>query len=254
MITVSRLSVAPVKGLRMLHPAEVLVDRGGVADNRRFYLVDAAGRLFAARKHGALTQIVPEYDPDGERLVLRFPDGRAVEGCVTTGESIETDFYGRPVAGQVVEGPWSRALSEFVGKRIRLVRANRPGDACDVHPVSIASTASVEELARHVNGSPSVDSRRFRMLVTVDGCRPHEEDAWANQRVRVGEAAVRVLGPVPRCVTTTLNPDSGDRDLDTLRAIKSYRGLREGRHIDFGVYAEVEEPGRVRLGDSVEPL
>jgi uncharacterized protein YcbX len=44
------------------------------------------------------------------------------------------------------------------------------------------------------------------------------------------------------------------RDLDTLRVIKGYRGVRDGEAIDFGVYAAVEQPGRVRVGDPVEPL
>ncbi len=42
----------------------------------------------------------------------------------------------------------------------------------------------------------------------------------------------------------------------TLREIKTYRGTRDddGKHIDFGVVGEVNEPGIVRLGDAVEPL
>ena len=60
-------------------------------------------------------------------------------------------------------------------------------------------------------------------------------------------------GPVPRCATTTRDPSTGQRDLDTLRAIAAYRGRRDGKDIDFGVYAQVVRPGRVRVGDAVEP-
>jgi uncharacterized protein YcbX len=72
--------------------------------------------------------------------------------------------------------------------------------------------------------------------------------------VRVGEAILRVGGPVPRCAVTTQDPTTGIRSLDTLGAIKGYRGLRDGKRIDFGVYAQVEQPGLVRVGDAVEPL
>jgi uncharacterized protein YcbX len=61
-------------------------------------------------------------------------------------------------------------------------------------------------------------------------------------------------GPVPRCAVTTRDPVSGARDLDTLGTIAEYRGLDEERHANFGVYAEVEEPGIVRVGDAVTPL
>jgi uncharacterized protein len=63
---------------------------------------------------------------------------------------------------------------------------------------------------------------------------------------------IRVGGPVPRCVVTTRDPDLGFRDFDSLREIKAYRGLRDGKEIDFGMYADVEEPGVVRVGDTLE--
>jgi uncharacterized protein YcbX len=59
---------------------------------------------------------------------------------------------------------------------------------------------------------------------------------------------------VPRCATTTRDPSTGERDFDTLRAIEAYRGRRDDKKIDFGVYARVLEPGRVKVGDLVEPL
>jgi uncharacterized protein YcbX len=92
------------------------------------------------------------------------------------------------------------------------------------------------------------------MLFTVAGCAEHEEDGWDGRLLRVGEAVLRVGGPVPRCAVTTRDPDTGERDLDVLRLITSYRGVRDGEAIDFGVYGTVEQPGRVRLGAAVEPL
>jgi uncharacterized protein YcbX len=91
------------------------------------------------------------------------------------------------------------------------------------------------------------------MLVQISGTGPHEEDAWIGGPVRVGGVLVRVTKQDARCRMTTRNPDTGVRDLDTLRAIKDYRGVRNGASIDFGVYAEVLEPGRIRVGDPVEP-
>ena len=45
-----------------------------------------------------------------------------------------------------------------------------------------------------------------------------------------------------------------DDYLDTLRTLIAYRGLREGKHADFGVLADVAQPGRVRVGDRVTVL
>ena len=42
--TVSRLSVAPVKGLAQHHPDEILIERAGVPGNRQFLMLDETGR------------------------------------------------------------------------------------------------------------------------------------------------------------------------------------------------------------------
>ena len=252
MPTVSLISIAPVKALGLLHPDEVELTAEGVAENRRLYLVDATGRLFGGTRHGPLVRVRPDYDDDSGRLVLTFPDGSVVAGEVALGEPIETDFFGRPVRSRVVEGPWAEALSEYAGAELRLARTERPGDGPDVQVATVVSEASCEELARHA--AAPVDPRRFRMLLTLAGCGAHEEDTWAGRRVRMGDAVLRIGGPVPRCVVTTQDPATGVSDLDTLRTIGEYRVQRRGDAPDFGVYADVEEPGTVRVGDPVSPL
>ena len=73
---------------------------------------------------------------------------------------------------------------------------------------------------------------------------------------RVGEAVITIRGDVGRCAITTQNPETGEPDFDTLRTISTYRGLTENeagqKHIPFGVYGEVAEPGRVAIGAEVE--
>src|SRR3989442_428915 len=100
----------------------------------------------------------------------------------------------------------------------------------------------------------AVDGRRFRMLFTLAGCEAHEEDGWNGRLLRVGDAVLRAGGPIERCAVTTRDPDTGERDLDTLRLIRDYRGVSDRQAVDFGVYADVVEPGRVRTGDPVELL
>lgn len=257
MRTVSRLSIAPVKGLALVHPQEIKLESFGVAENRRFHIVDDEGRRYGQIRNGTLVRIAPSYDGEADLLSLLFPDGDVVAAEVVLGEQIVTDFYGRAVPGRVVQGPWNEAVSAYAGKPLRLVKTDEPGAGVDRGngSVSLLADASLEELARNA-GREAVDARRFRMLIGVDGCEAHEEDEWVGQLVRVGAAVVRVHEEVARCAITTQDPDSGVPDFDTLREIKSYRGTRsdDGTHIDFGVFGEVEEPGLVRFGDTVETL
>jgi len=251
---VSRLSVAPVKGLAQHHPDEVVIERTGVPGNRQFLLLDETGRLFSGIRHGRMVTIVAEYRREPDRLSFRFPDGTVVEDEVRLGAAEVVDLWDTQRASHVVEGPFSSALSEFVGKPLRLFRVDTEGGGFDECVVSLLSEASLQEFGRQSGHDGPVDARRFRMMVTVAGVGAHEEDEWIGRRVRLGEAVVTVVKTCVRCATTTQNPESGARDFDTLRLIPAYRGFANGKHVEFGVYADVEEPGRVRVGDAVEPL
>jgi uncharacterized protein YcbX len=256
MKTVARLSITPVKSMQLQHREEIRLEPFGVAENRRFYVSDREGRLLRGLSHDRLVPIQPEYDPASEWLSLRFPDGGVVQGDVGTvnGDQVSSSFWGRLFTGGEVEGPWAEALSEHVGEPVRLIRTHQPGEGIDSHAVSLFSSASAEELDRRAGraGRPH-DRRRWRMLIEVDSCRPHEEDEWIGGWVRMGNAVIDVIRADPRCRITTLDPDTGQKDFDTLRVLAGYRADRIGE-LPFGVYGDVKKPGLIRQGDPVEPM
>jgi uncharacterized protein len=251
---VARLAVAPVKGLALTHPTEIFVGPDGVPENRRFFLVGPDGRHRSGLAFGPLATIVPDYDPVSERLAMCFPDGRRLEGdACALDEAIEVPWGTDLLQGHVLRGPWADVLSEFVGLALRVVRAE-PGRHPQSRPVSIVSRASIDELERSADLPGPLDDRRFRMLVTLDEIAPRAEDAWVGREVAIGDAVVRVELPVPRCKTTTRDPETGVHDWDALRAVKELRGLSIEHTVDFGVYATVARPGRVAIGDEVRPI
>ncbi len=197
-------------------------------------------------------RVRPEYDSAAERLTLHFPDGAVVSADAVGGEQATGDFWGRRVPGRVLESAICEALSGYAGKPLRIVRAAEDGIGTDsLHPVSLVGDGSISGLGARL-GDPQLDPRRFRMLVELRGVEPHAEDEWRGRLLRLGDAVLRVGGPVGRCANTTYDPENGHRDHDTLRAIHEYRGKIEGE-VCFGVYADVVEPGRVRVGDAVTP-
>jgi hypothetical protein len=255
MPTVARLNVTPVKSTTLHHPEHIMLERHGAVGNREFFFVGDDGRRFSGARKAPLIPIRAEYDAAREHLMLRLPDGTLVSGSVApNGESLTVDFYGRPVLARLIEGDWDEALSRYAGHVVRLARVDRPGDAIDVKPVTLVSLASVAELSRRGGRDRPVDARRFRMLVEIDGCAPHEEDTWAGRRVRIGDAEVRVGERVPRCVITTLDPETGMRDFPTLSVIRSYRGVSKDKELEFGVYGDVVRPGAIAVDDPVQPL
>jgi len=251
MPTVATLNVTPVKSTRLNQPAALRIETYGAVGDRDFFFVDLAGRRFSASSKAPMMRVSVTRDDSADELTFRFPDGTSLTGpAIGDGEALTVDFYGRPVGAHVVDGPWEEALTAYAGRPTRLARADDPGAGTDVEPVTIVSLASVEEVARQ-GGRSSLDPRRFRMTIELDGCEPHEEDTWAGRTLRVGEVELTVGEQVPRCVVTTLDPDTGERDFPTLSVISRYRNVPPRTSPPFGVYARVLIPGGVRVGDAV---
>jgi uncharacterized protein YcbX len=253
---VVRISIAPVKALHVVDKDEVELEHTGVAGDRRFWLVDSGGRLVNDKRYPHLLRVRVEWDEATRELGLEFPDGRRADGVVELGEPVEEMLYGQPHASRTVIGPWQEALSDYTGEPLTFLWSERGAVDRGIGggAVTVISRGSLERLRREASADNAVDGRRFRMLFEIDGVGEHEEDGWIGQRVAIGDAVVAPVGDVGRCLVTTKNPDSGETDLDTLKALAGYR--REGRTepLPFGVHAAVVQPGRVRVGDPVHAL
>ena len=211
------ITYAPVKGLGLVHVDEVELEPTGVRENRRFHLIDDDGRLINGKFAGTLVQVAATTDRDGDvaltPLSRRLRAGRPGDAR----RAVETNFYGRPVAGRLVNGAFAEALSQLAGRPLRLVRVDEPGDGSDrgvdgTHLGRRRAARSSDRATRQARRR--VDGRRFRMLFEVDGIAPHGEDGWAGRRVAIGDAVVRVNGLVGRCAVTSQNPDTGVPDLE----------------------------------------
>jgi len=252
---VAWIATAPVKGLRLSLRDEALLGRDGIEGDRAFYLVDGEGHLVNAKRAGGLLRASAEVD--GECLRIHLPEESVIEGEAELGPPVVTNFYGRPVLGHVVQGPWAESLSELAGLPLTLVRTDASGAGLDRGAdaaASLVSTAALDELARAAGVDGPVDGRRFRMTFGVADIGAHSEEEWLGRRVRLGEAVVIPRGNVGRCRVTTLGPETGERDLETLDLIADYRAdVETSEPLPFGIWCEVVEPGPVAVGDVVEP-
>ena len=257
MATLARIGVTAVKGTALSHPDRVELTLEGIPGNRRFHLADPTGSDVGVFDVGSLVTVRCDHDMQTDALRCVFPDGTIAEGAGSdVGERTLTRMSEHDVSGRVVEGPFAAAFSAFLGRSVRLIRADRDVDGNDVEPVTLVSYASVEDLARRgARPGEDLDARRFRMNLELSGTEPYEEDSWEGRRVQIGEAVLLIGGQVPRCRVTNQDPLSGERDFPTLSTITSYRPrMADGKGIPFGVYATVLHPGIARTGDDVTPL
>jgi uncharacterized protein YcbX len=250
MIQVTALSTTPVKGTRLHRVDSIELGPTGADGNRRFFVVDARDRMVNSKIMGDLQTIVADAHDGLLRLTL--PDGQTVEAAPEPGGELTARFFSEERAARIVEGPFADALTEYLGKPIRLAEPVAGGvDRGHIGGVTLISRGSLGALAEAA-GVSDVDARRFRMLVEIDGIPAHAEDQWVGGGAKIGEAVVRFHGHVGRCMITSRHPDTGVVDLPTLDVLGEYRrGLDATEPLPFGIYGEVLASGTVRVGDTV---
>ena len=221
----------------------------GRAENRRFYVIDERDRMVNGKRVGRA--------PAGDRrllgrgraeLRLDLPRraGRRRRGAARgSGRSRSSSLGPR---GQLVDGPWSEALSDFVGRPLRLVEAgdDRRSTGAREGAVSLISRASLGRLAQRGTAIGAVDVRRFRMLIEIDGVEAHAEDRWVGREVRVGAAQVEFDGHVGRCLITTRDPDTGVVDLPDAR--DAWQLSTRSRHHRTAAVRHLRRGARARNG------
>ncbi len=110
----------------------------------------------------------------------------------------------------------------------------------------ILSTATIDAL-RKVYPAGRFEARRFRPNILVDaGPEDFAENAWIGKTIAIGdEVRLSITGPCPRCVMTTLAQSNLPKDPGILRTAVQQNGA------NVGVYAEVVQSGRIKLGDTI---
>lgn len=252
MAVVKAIYTAAVKSTAVSSAQSAFVGSRGISSDRRFLVCESGSlRMVTQRQIGRLAQVRSDYDAAGDTLSLAFAGGGEIRGRAEAGEAVTVRVFRRAVNGSVVSGDWGAALSNFCGANLCLVKADQPGMCFDEYPVSALSQASIDWLIGEAGGKP-LSARRFRPNLLVGDCAAHEEDSWLGKSVRIGESLrLRMVKLDPRCAITTLDPDTGERDLDTPRLLLNGRPPIEGAGAYFGVYGAVEATGLARVGDSI---
>lgn len=239
-LVVRRVGFSPVKGMRHLALDHVDLDELGAVGDRAFCLVDPVKqRVLRTVQHPELIGVVARTDDNG--LALTLPGGEQARGPATpSGESITCDYWGRRVDLALTGGPHAALVSEWLGMDVRLARAPR-GAVVFADPITVVTTASVAALGEQVQ------SARFRATLVVEIDEPWIEDSWLGREVTVGDATIRIGGPIPRCAVIDHHPETGEKDARLLKELVRERPTNRAGEPMFGVYATVTDPGRVTV-------
>jgi hypothetical protein len=274
----------PVKSMAGETLARVALARGGVPGDRAWAVRDERrGGIRGAKQLPGLMQCRARYlaDPpetgsgpaeitlqDGTRVSTSDPGaGERISASIGHPVTLwplrpadDLDHYRRaPMEGDIEAGlraVFGRTPDEPLPDLARFPKdlflyESPPGTYFDAYPLLLVTQASLRRMQRLAPGS-AFDVRRFRPNLVVetggddDGAFP--ELAWRGQKLRVGGAVLRVTIECPRCVMVTHPQAELPKDPAVMRAL-----VREAGGV-LGVYAEVEEPGPVAVGDGVRAL
>jgi uncharacterized protein len=248
---ITGLYIYPVKSCRGISLPRAQLLATGLAGDRGWLIVDARGRFLTQRELPAMALIGTAIEDSRLRLSAPgLPDMEA--DAAHRGERLRVKVWNDECWGIDAGAAAAEWLSRFLGRELRLVSfdATAPrdceqgwlGDAqattqfADAYPLLVISEASLADLnARMPRALPM---NRFRPNIVVNGVEPFAEDGIRELR---GEGfAIRPVKPCTRCVITTTEQSSGERDgEEPLRTLKGYRWDASLRGVAFGQNAIV---------------
>ena len=229
--TVAELWHYPVKSLLGEQVDHVEVDERGVLGDRLFAVTDRNGKLGSGKTSQRFRRLNGLFDlrarGHAAELSVTLPDGREL----AVGDP-ELDAF----------------LSTRYGDELRVARETSVSHH-DAAPLHLLTTSSLRWLAERLPSS-HVDRRRFRPNVLLDGGSGADllEDPWVGSRFALGSAVIRVRARTNRCVMTTNAQSELPKDAAILRAVT------ELNDTFLGVFADVEQPGTVSVGDRLVRL
>ena len=261
---VSDIRIYPVKGLRGQSVAEAVVEPWGLAGDRRYMVVDAAGRFLTQRQLPHMAVIEADLVPGGlalsapgaGRIAVAEPDAEAVTVVATV--------WKNAVPARDAGSDAAAWLSAALGTACRLVFMAEPASArpvdpdfaephdrvsfADGFPLLVTNEASLADLNARLAVPIAMD--RFRTGLAVAGAEPWAEDGWA--RLNIGGVPFASTKDCARCAVTTVDQDTGIRseEAEPLRTLARFRRKAGGRVI-FGQNLIPRGLGRIAVGDAV---
>ena len=264
--SLAAIATYPVKSLGGGLLDTAAVQPWGLADDRRWMVINPAGHFLTQRDHPAMALVHARVTADG--LILSAPSRPPVTvHTAALGAPCTVRIWRDIVQARDCGDDASAWLSGAIGAPCRLVHladtgarrlrpdyANNHAEAvsfADGFPVLLTAQSSLDDLNARL--AAPIPMARFRPNLTIAGAPPWAEDSW--RRIRIGGAIFRVAKACDRCIITTIDPATGLQPDpgEPLRTLATFRRDTRGS-IMFGQNLVPEQTGELRIGDAVHVL
>ena len=245
----------PVKSLQGLSVGHLeLLDRGVVGDRVRAIVETAGGHLMSAKRTSVL------LDASADDTSITLPDGTVVAWDDDTIDARLSDWLGKDVRLSEAQ-PGDQLSYEMTfdppDDDAEYVEIPAPvGTFVDLAPLHIVSRATLDGAAG-LRPDLNWDARRFRpnLVLDTEGGAFVEND-WVGRSLRFASGAtIRTSQPTVRCAMPLRAQPEHAGNVALGRQPELFRAMSElnteyPNHL--GAYVDVEVPGRVAVGDTVE--
>lgn len=261
-LSVSELSIYPVKSCREVKLNTAFVGSFGLNNDRRWMVVDKAGVMLTQRKISKMCLIQVELTDSGIALTVDSINSLFVATPSLSKKITVKVWHDECLAYDAGEDV-AKWLSAVLSIKCRLVYfpddefrqldlsyANKgEGTAfSDGFPLLLISQASLDDLNARLNEPVTIE--RFRPNIVVSGCQAFEEDQW--KKIRIGEVVYRIVKPCSRCVIPNINITTGKREREPIKTLSTYR-KRENK-VYFGQNIIANARGDIEVGMAVEVI
>lgn len=262
-MNVSQLHIYPIKSLQGIEVKEAKVLEKGFEFDRRWMIVDVRNKLVTQRTHPHLSQVqlqiqeteivLGHNEMDDVRIPLQLEQGPSAEVVVWEDE-IEAitapDHINQWISKIAQEDCRLVFMSEDASRPVKRIKArnNEHVSFADGYPYLIISEASLKDLNDRME--VSLPMHRFRPNIVVTGVDAYAEDTW--QDFQIGNISFYAAGRCKRCVFTTIDQATGQKGVEPLKTLATYR--REGKEVVFGLNAIASEIGTINVGDQLEVI
>jgi hypothetical protein len=264
MIQLSNLTYYPIKACRGFDVTKSRVERMGLANDRRMMVVTPEGEFLTQREYAKLALITPTLKNDS--VTLSAPNFDSLQFAIQkSGTPTSVNIWKSSGVSAIDQGDESAQwLSAWLGAPVRLVHVDErikrklnPDFAvsaedhtgfADGYPILIISEESLRDLNSKLGAA--LPMNRFRPNIVVQNCAPFAEDTW--KRIRIGNVEMALVKPCPRCVVTTIDKDTLEKNKEPLKTLNTYRKQKDGAM--FGMNVIPLNEGEIKVGMSVEIL
>ena len=251
---VEGLYAYPIKGLSSVPQSQVNLLAGeGIPGDRLFGFAKGNSgfdpdnpkplpkdRFLVLMQHARIAELSTTFDPATRQFAVKHADETLLSADLgsETGKAEASRFFADYLQLDEAEAPFFADAAPHRFTDVSVVSETM------MNAVSFVNLASVRDFEARIG--ETVDPRRFRANILVDGWPAFSEFDLIDKTITVGEVAFKVLKRTKRCAATEVNPDTAERDIKLPAVLRQTYG-----HFDMGVYAEIISDGAVALGDRV---